>query len=220
MPAGDECLVCRCRGLAWAGAEERRCECWHLSANQRAARGVKYRGLHQSQSCEVLTWHARSANSNIPFFLQESFSMLHDFLLRECHQCIWSDLNFELCYLFHQFWMLIWLFGILRICVGCIGLSEDWLFAKQTLKFVYVKPINIIDIDSVYIYIFILCILSVFNNPSWLGWLIKIQPTAFCKQKSDLKFQLNSTFLICRWVPNKCWPWCQDNAMEMQCRKR
>ena len=85
--------------------------------------------------------------------------------------------------------MLIWLFGILRICVGCIGLSEDWLFAKQTLKFVYVKPINIIDIDSVYIYIFILCILSVFNNPSWLGWLIKIQPTAFCKQKSDLKFQ-------------------------------
>ena len=85
--------------------------------------------------------------------------------------------------------MLIWLFGILRICVGCIGLSEDWLFAKQTLKFVYVKPINIIDIDSVYIYIFILCILSVFNNPSWLGWLIKIQPTAFCKQKPDLKFQ-------------------------------
>ena len=91
--------------------------------------------------------------------------------------------------------MLIWLFGILRICVGCFGLSEDWLFAKQTLKFVDVKPINIIDIDSVYIYIFILCILSVFNNPSWLGWLIKIQK--FCKQKSDLKFHsvINFKFL-------------------------
>ena len=107
--------------------------------------------------------------------------------------------------------MLIWLFGILRICVGCIGLSEDWLFAKQTLKFVYVKPINIIDIDSVYIYIFILCILSVFNNPSWLGWLIKIQPTAFCKQKPDLQFQsivyfstmMNLQFRQCRIYTSK-----------------
>ena len=61
--------------------------------------------------------------------------------------------------------------GWILICCGLWRLyQDDCLFSKHQLCCV-VKPMSVIDIDSVYIYIFILCILSVFNNPSSsVGW--------------------------------------------------